>query len=79
VPNGLALGLLLGGLLFFFSTITARDWMAMLAVVLVAALLRARWPRADSTLGKVIDAVLPPSHLHGQTLTAVQLSCLGGW
>ncbi len=79
VLNGLALGLLVGGLLFFFSTITARDWMAMLAMVLAAALLRARWPRQGSSLGKMIDAALPPSHLLGQTLTAGQWAWLAGW
>ena len=68
VWNGLALGLLLGGLLFFFSTITTRDWLAMLGVVLAAALARARWPRAESTLGKVIDATLPPTHILGTSL-----------
>jgi hypothetical protein len=79
VLNGLALGLLLGGLLFFFSTITGRDWLAALGVVLIAALTRARWPGADSSLGKVLDAVLPPTHLLGTSLTAGQWVWLGGW
>ncbi len=79
VVGGLTMGLLLGGLLFFFSTVTARDWVAALVVTLAAALLRARFPRADGLLGKVIDAALPPTHLIGARLSAGQWVWLALW
>ncbi len=79
VASGLAMGLLLGGLLFFFSTVTARDWVVTLGVALIASLLRARFPRADGLLGKAIDAGLPPTHLIGVRLSAWQWVWLGVW
>jgi len=78
--SSLSLGLLIGGMIFFISTLSMLDWMWMTAVVIAASYLRNRFPRDDSTLGRVLHAVLPPNHLVDErVLTVEQWAWIGGW
>jgi hypothetical protein len=80
LTSGLALGLLIGGMIFVLSTLTQRDWIFMILVVILATVLRARFPREGSTLGRVLDAILPPNHLTNElVLTAGQWLWVAGW
>jgi hypothetical protein len=80
IVSSSAIGLLIGGLIFLFSTMGQRDWLWMIVVTITATILRSRFPRADSTLGKVLYAILPPNHLVNEpTLTVGQWAWVGGW
>jgi hypothetical protein len=77
--NGLALALLLGGLIFCFSPLTRHDWLWMLIAIVASTVLRGRFPAAQSTFGRVLEAALPPNQLLFESLTARQWAWLGGW
>ncbi len=80
VPMALAQGLLLGGLVFAFSTaLGQRDGMWMIVALTATSLLRAWYPASDSALGRVLHVVLPPTHLLDERLTASQWVWLGSW
>lgn len=79
VPS-LTLGILVGSLVFALSTVTTRDWILMIVIVIAISVTRHRFPAAQSTLGAVLNAVLPPNHLVGDTsLTAAHWAWIGGW
>lgn len=80
LTSGAALGLLIGGMIFALSTVTQRDWIWMIIIVIVSGILRARFPKGDSTLGKVVNAVLPPNMLVDEkTLTAGEWAWVVAW
>jgi len=76
---GLALALLLGGLIFCVSTVSRHDWLWMIVAILLSTVLRGRFPAAQSAFGKFIEAVMPPNQLLFEQLTARQWFWLGGW
>ena len=79
VPSA-TLGILVGSLVFALSTVTTRDWILMIVIVIALSVTRHRFPADKSTLGAVLNAVLPPNHLVGvTTLTAAQWAWVGGW
>ncbi len=80
LTTGAALGLLIGGMIFALSTVTARDWIFMILAIITSTALRARFPSDRSTLGKVLNAVLPPNQLTDEaTLTAGEWAWVAGW
>ena len=79
MKNGLANGLLVGGLLFVFSALMARDWFGMVVILVATAILRGRYPADASTTGKVLNAVLPPIHLMNGNPTAAQWAWIAAW
>lgn len=80
LTSGIALALVIGGMIFALSTITSLDWLWMVAVVIVANVLRGRFPRDDSTLGRVLYAILPPNHLTDErALSAGEWTWVIGW
>ncbi len=80
LTSGAALGLLIGGMIFAFSTVSSLDWLWMIGAVIAASYLRARFPRGESALGKVLHAVLPPNQLVDEaTLTAGEYAWVAGW
>lgn len=64
-----------------FSTLSKHDWLWAVVALVVASVLRSRWPAERSTLGKVFNAVLPPSHLLSPSmrLDAWHWAWVAGW
>lgn len=54
---------LFGGVGFLLSAITEYDWIALGVVWSLAWLLRSWFPASESSLGRVVDALLPPLQL----------------
>ena len=79
VPS-LTLGILVGSMVFVLSTVTTRDWILMIVLVILISMLRHRFPKEQSTLGTIINVVLPPNHFVGDTaLTTWQWAWVVGW
>jgi hypothetical protein len=80
LTSGLALALLIGGVMFALSTVTQRDWIWMVVAIVGIATLRSRFPRAKSPFGAVLHAVLPPNHLLNElALTLRQWVWVATW
>jgi hypothetical protein len=80
LTSSAAMALVIGGLVFLFSTLSQRDWIWMIVVAVIASVTRSRFPAADSTLGRVLNAILPPNHLVDATsLSAGQWAWVAGW
>ncbi len=81
VGQGVAVFALLGMLTTVASVVSSRDWLWAIVVLVVSSILRHRYPPADSTIGRVLHALLPPNHLLGTkaALTAGEWLWLGGW
>ena len=81
VLNAIALFALFGLLMFVLSMVTRFDWLFLILIVVLSLFLRARWPADKGGAGRVLDAVLPPTHLIGWSVhpTTSQWLWLGGW
>lgn len=80
LTSGLALGLLIGGVMFACSTVTQRDWIWMVVAIVGITVLRSRFPRAKSPLGALLHAVLPPNHLLNEpALTLPEWVWVAAW
>ncbi len=80
LTSAVALGVLIGGMIFALSTVTQRDWIWMLVMAILISVLRARFPKERSTLGRVVNAVLPPNHLVDEkSLSLGQWAWVIGW
>lgn len=55
--------LLLGGIVFGLSRFTRLDWVVGLLLMIFGGALRDAWPADASLWGKVVNVVMPPSHL----------------
>ncbi len=80
VGQGLAVYALVGMLTHVASTVSSRDWLWAIVVLVVSSILRHRYPAAGSATGRVLNALLPPNHLLSEAaLTTGQWLWLGGW
>jgi hypothetical protein len=80
LTSAAALGLLVGGMMFALSTITQRDWLWMIVAVVATSILRSRFPRAESTVGRVLHVALPPNQLTNEAaLSAPEWAWLAAW
>lgn len=55
--------LLLGGIVFGLSRFTRLDWVVGLLLMIFGEVFRDAWPAGESLWGKVLNIVMPPSHL----------------
>jgi hypothetical protein len=60
--------LLLGAIIFGLSRITRLDWLLGILLVVLGPILRTAYPASESLRGKLINAVMPPSHLFDRQL-----------
>ncbi len=80
LTSGTALALVIGGMIFALSTVTARDWIFMILILILSSSLRARFPAGRSTLGKVFNAALPPNQLTDEAvLTSGEWAWVAAW
>jgi hypothetical protein len=81
LPQTFAVFALYGMLMFVFGMFSRHDWLLAMVAMLMASALRQHWPAAESRLGRVIEAVLPPSQFIGSNEhpTTAQWLWIGGW
>jgi hypothetical protein len=75
LQRALVLWLLIGMPIVVLSTLSRHDWLWGIVPWLLAAVLRGRFPKDQSTLGDLLHAVLPPYHLMGNE----PVVSTGGW
>jgi hypothetical protein len=81
LANSATLFLLVGMMCVVFSTLSKHDWLWTVIALVVINVLRARFPAEAGGAGRVLQYVLPPSHLIGadQDLRAWQWLWVGSW
>ena len=81
VGHTVAILLVFGMLMFVYGTLSRHDWLWAILTVLLASALRNQWPAAQSTWGRVLEAVLPPNQFIGgaEHPTHAQWAWMAGW